>query len=219
MITTSWLNDEKPANSQFPSKGCRRSTLFSLFVSGPGLLWMISSGMNIFPMSWGSAAFLRVTSLVAVRPAFFPILRARRVTWLSWLARSLSSRLLKVKKASVIWFAPDAGSAGLHKQVKIVSGSFVEIHNENWAGKILRFDLNICLANWWWDILRAHNVRRGKLARNLFLSRRPAKNNLFLVCCLQSETRLWSGTDERLLLAADQWSSFLRFTWKTVKYG
>jgi hypothetical protein len=36
------------------------------------------------------------------KTSIFPILRTRRVKWLSWLARSLSSRLVKVKKASVI---------------------------------------------------------------------------------------------------------------------
>lgn len=33
-------------------------TLSSLFVSGPGLLWMISSGMNIFPYPVGQACYV-----------------------------------------------------------------------------------------------------------------------------------------------------------------
>jgi len=68
---------------------------------------------------------------VAVRPAFFPD-PAGQVCYVTFLlARSLSSRLVKVKKASS-FDLPGRGVGRIcHKQVKTVSGSFVEIHNEN----------------------------------------------------------------------------------------
>ncbi len=55
-----------------------------------------------FPDVMKKRSFLEGDQLGGRKTSVFPILRARCVKWLSWLARSLSSRLVKVKKASVI---------------------------------------------------------------------------------------------------------------------
>ncbi len=55
-----------------------------------------------FPDVMKKRSFFEGDQLGGRKTSVFPILRARRVKWLSWLARSLSSRLVKVKKALVI---------------------------------------------------------------------------------------------------------------------
>ena len=59
-------------------------------------------GDEYFPDVMKKRSFFESDQLVGRKTSVFPILRAGRVKWLSWLARSLSSRLVKVKKASVI---------------------------------------------------------------------------------------------------------------------